>query len=106
MKSFSEYINEQPVIQPTPVAPTSPNQAQSSEGQPTEAAVCETLLMVYEMMGCRTEEPQRSCPTWREMLIKRGCMSAPTLEPEDKPHPLDDPGFDISPFAPSRVPKI
>ena len=91
MKSFKEYLNEQPVIQPTPAVPTSPSQAQSSEdGQVDPADMCYILLMIYQLMECWTDNPQKSCPIWKDLLIKHGCMSAPVTPEEDKPHPDDD----------------
>jgi len=96
MKSFKEYISEQPVIQPTPAVPTSPSQAQSSEdGQVDPADMCYILLMIYQLMECWTDNPQKSCPIWKDLLIKHGCMSAPVTPEEDKPHPDDDDEYTI-----------
>ena len=88
MKSFNEYISEQPVIQPAvPVAPTSPA---PSEDEPTDidhATVCDVLLMVYTIMGCVGAGPDTDtgvfdCEAWAELMVKFDCWSGPSEEEE------------------------
>ncbi len=104
MRSFKQYISEQPVIQPTSSAPTNTNQTQAGEdeGGPTAEDVCDWLLFVYSVMGCfgvmptESEEDEKpvskfDCEAWKNLCIDNGCLSAGVPDDESQPdEPVQD----------------
>ena len=109
IKSFKEYISEQPEVTAVK-APTNTNQTQASEdeGGPTEKDVCEWFIIIWDIMGCvgrddDTDTGNFDCDSWEELMRIYGCG------PSKGPMPMkstDKPKLGLNPSNPSRVPKI